>query len=234
MSSVAAVRIGLLLSVRLPLFLVCASLALAQGGTDPKLKAVDYDVQAQSKGISIGAEFMIHSVSGQGQTYITKEFLVVEVALYPPKGQGVTVNEGAFALRINGKKPALAPVAPALVASSLHHPDWQTPSGPQVEAGGGVGTTGVILGRPAPSQIPGQPVPQPAPQSRIPRVPAPDYGGPQAEPRVTASELVVQMALPEGESHGPVSGFLYFPFGGKTASIKSLELIYEDAVLKLR
>jgi hypothetical protein len=216
--------------VRFPLLVCCASLALAQGGTEPKPKAEDYDVHAQSKDIAIGAEFMIHSFSGQGQTYITKDFLVVEVALYPPKDQNVTVNEGAFALRINGKKQVLVPVAPSMVASSLQHPEWQT--GPRLEAGGGMGNTGVILGRPAPTQVPGG---QPPPQSRVPRVPGPDNsGGIEPERRVTAPELLAQTALPEGPHRGPVSGFLYFPYRGKTTSIKSLELLYEDAVLRLR
>lgn len=47
-------------------------------------------------------------------------------------------------------------------------------------------------------------------------------------------ELVVQTALPEGSRRGPVSGYLYFAYKGKTASIKTLELLYEDAVLRLR
>jgi hypothetical protein len=214
----------------LPLFLCCVSLALAQGGTEPKPKAEDYDVHAQSKYIAIGAEFMVHSFSGQGQTYIAKDFLVVEVALYPPKGQSVDVNEGAFALRINGKKQVLVPAPPSMAASSLQHPEWQT--GPRLEAGGGMGNTGVILGRPVPTQVPGG---QPPPQSRVPRVPGPDNpGGIEPERRVTAPELLVQTALPEGPHRGPASGFLYFPYKGKSTSIKSLELLYEDVVLKLR
>jgi hypothetical protein len=214
----------------MPLLFCCASLALAQGGSEPKPKAEDYDVHALSKDIAIGAEFMIHSFSGQGQTYIAKDFLVVEVALYPPKGQSVTVNEGAFALRINGKKQVLAPATPSMAASSLQHPEWQ--QGPRLEGGGGMGNTGVILGRPVPTQVPGG---QPPPQSRVPRVPAPDNpSGVEPERRVTAPELLLQTALPEGPHRGPVSGFLYFPYKGKTTSIKSLELLYEDAVLKLR
>jgi hypothetical protein len=216
--------------VRLTLFLCFVSLALAQGGSEPKPKAEDYDVHAQSKYIAIGAEFMIHSFSGQGQTYLAKDFLVVEVALYPPKGQSVGVNEGAFALRINAKKQVLVPVAPSMVASTLQHPEWQT--GPRLEAGGGMGNTGVILGRPTPTQVPGG---QPPPQSRVPRVPGQDNpSGIEPERRVTAPELLVQTALPEGPHRGPVSGFLYFPYRGKTTSIKSLELLYEDVVLKLR
>ena len=217
---------GLSWGVRFPLFLCCASLTLAQGGTDPKPKVEDYGVHAQSKDIAIGAEFMIHSFSGQGQTYLAKDFLVVEVALYPPKGRSVNVNEGAFALRINGKKQALVPVASSMVAASLQHPEWHP--GPEVDVG--LGDTGVVLGRPAPTQVPGG---QPAP--RMPRVPPPDNpGGIEPEHRVTAHELVVQTALPEGPHKGPVSGFLFFPYQGKTTSIKSLELLYEDVVLKLR
>jgi hypothetical protein len=212
------------------LLLCCASLGLAQGGTEPKPHAEDYDVHGQSKETAIGAEFMIHSFSGQGQTYIAPDFLVVEVALYPPKGQGVTVDEGAFALRINGKRQTLSPAVPSMVVSSLQHPDWRA-AGPHLEAGGGLGNTGVILGRPAPTQVPGG---QPPPQSRVPRLPSPNNGGIEPEKPVTAQELVVQTALPEGPHRGPVAGFLYFPYTGKSTSIKSLELLYEDAVLKLR
>jgi hypothetical protein len=51
---------------------------------------------------------------------------------------------------------------------------------------------------------------------------------------VTPQELLVQTALPVDPHRGPVSGFLYFPFTGKTSSIKSLELIWQGASLKLR
>ena len=92
----------------------------------------------------------------------------------------------------------------------------------------------MILGRPVPTQVPGG-----QPQPRAPRLPPtsdPDNnpGGVTTEPRVPASELVVQMALPEGPYRGPVSGFLYFPYKGKTTSIKSLDLLYQDTVLRLR
>ena len=117
---------------------------LAQsGGTDPKPKAEDYDVHAVSNGVSIGAEFMIHSFSGKDETYITSDFLVVEVALYPPKDMSVNppkytnvqVKSGEFALRINGKKQMLAPAPPGLVVSTLQNAEWQ--SGPRLEGGGG-------------------------------------------------------------------------------------------------
>lgn len=209
------------------LLFCCAAAALGQGGTDPKAKAEDYEVHGRSKDVAIGAEYMIHSFSGQGQTYIAKDFLVVEVALYPPKGQDIEVNEGRFALRVNGKKQALTPAPPQMVATSLQHPEWRT--GPRLEGGGGLGNGGVIFGRPVPQQVPGgQQPPPPLPS------PADNPSGIDTEPRVKAPELVVQTALQEGKQRGPVSGFLYFPYKGKTTSIKSLELLYEDVVLQLR
>ncbi len=222
---------GLSWVVRLFLLFACASLALAQGGgTEPKAKAEDYEAHGQLKDIAIGAEFMIHSFSGQGETYIAKDFLVVEVALFPPKGQAVDVNGGAFSLRINGNRKPLMPAAPGMVIASLERPEWQ--SGPRLEGGGGLGNTGVILGRPVPSQVPnGQPVPTRRPS------PVPDPTNPvgvERQEHISATDLVGQTALPEGHFGGAVSGYLYFPFRGKSTSIKSLELLWKDAVIKLR
>jgi hypothetical protein len=42
---------------------------------------------------------------------------------------------------------------------------------------------------------------------------------------VKAEDLVVQAALPDGEHHGPSSGFLYFHYRGKVKGIHSLELV---------
>ena len=207
-----------------------AATALAMGqGTEPKPKPEEYEVHGQSKNIAIGAEYMVHSFSGDGRTFIAKDFLVVEVALYPPKLQYFKVNEGAFSLRINGRK-AIAPVPASMVASTLAHPDFNT--GPHLEAGGSLGNTGVILGRPRPTDIPQAPAP------RAPQPPgAPDPGPPGGitpERRATAEEIAAQAALPEGEFRGAVSGYLYFPYKGKAGSIQSVELVYEETVLKLR
>lgn len=217
--------------MRWTLLLACASAALAQSGTDPKPRAEDYEVHGRSKDVAIGAEFMIHSFSGKDQTYIAKDFLVVEVALYPPKDSSIQVNGGRFALRINGKKQVMPPVQPQMVAASLQHPEWQWQTGPRLEGGGGLDNAGVILGRPRPTQVPGGQEPRGPTQ---PRAPVDRPGGIEPEPRAPAHELVVQTALPQGSYKGPVSGFLYFPYKGKTTSIKSLDLLYEDAVIQLR
>ena len=208
------------------LCLCFTGLVFAQG-TEPKAKAEDYEVSAQAKDFRAGAEFMVHSFSGGGRTYIIENYLVVEVALYPPKGEKVNVNPGAFRLRIDGKKPILQPDPPATAVAAMQHQG--STLGKLLGAAAGMG--GVVLGGgQGPNQVPG------GPGTRTPpRAPAPDPPGgiPRAEP-VDAGELLEATALASGSFPGPVAGFLYFPYRGKPGKIQTLELLYEDALLKLR
>ena len=89
---------------------------------------------------------------------------------------------------------------------------------------GTMGTPGQYPGSPPPGSR--MPVPQPPPRDR-------SAGIPKTE-RVKPEELMIQTAMPEGEHQSAVSGYLYFPYSGKIKSIKTLELLYGDAVLKLR
>jgi hypothetical protein len=60
------------------------------------------------------------------ETYIAPDYLVVEVALYPPKGETTAVELSDFALRINGKKTLLTRQAPSMVAAGLNRPQRQS------------------------------------------------------------------------------------------------------------
>ncbi|HWC98421.1 MAG TPA: hypothetical protein VG456_16795 [Candidatus Sulfopaludibacter sp.] len=213
-----------------PLLWFCLVGAIYAQGTTPKEKPEDYPVHAQARSASLGAEFMIHSFSGGEQTYLVKDYIVIEVALYPPKGQPVDVHSGNFMVRINGKKQELLPQPPSIVAASMTHPEWGGPS--RVEAGAGAGPAGVSLGQPRPMQIPGIPMPGQTPAPT--RVPKDNPGGLEPREKVTADQLLLITALPQGQSPRPVSGFLYFAYTGKASSIKTLELRYDDALLKLR
>jgi len=214
--------------VRWSLLFLCVSVLEGQGGTDPKPKPEDYEAHTKVGAVSIGAEFLIHSFSGQNVTYLAPDFLVVEVALYPPKGAEIDVQPTGFSLRLNGRKP-LSPAQVSLVQSSLDHPEWRPT--PRLEAGAGVGDGAVVLGAPRQEKIPGRP-PQTYP------VPGPDENpaapGVSRDPHPTASQLLVQTALPVGIHRGPVSGYLYFPFRGKPGSLKTVELLFQDAVVHLR
>jgi hypothetical protein len=205
-------------------------------GTGPKPKPADYPAHAEAGTISAGAEYMVHSFSGRGQTFVAKDYLVVEVALYGAKDARIEVQQSHFTLHVSGSKKTLLAQSPSFVAASLKYPDWE--AHPTLEAGAGVGNAGVILGRP--QQVERFPGDRRPPQTRTPRPPeAPEQDhGVNTEPPPKAEEVVIQTALPEGNLKLPVSGYLYFVYKGNVTGIKSLELVYagpaEQARLKLR
>ena len=206
-----------------------ASACFAQSlGTVPKPKAEEYEVHSLAGQTGVGAEYMVHSFSAGEQTYLVDGYLVVEVALYPPKGMEVQVRAPEFTLRINGKRP-LAAAVPQMVATKMARPEWR--QGPRLEGDAGLGNVGVVLGRPTPTQAPGgPPVTGPTP----PRAPDSTPGGAARPEPERADEVLVRTALPEGDFEGPVSGYLYFPFKGKSTSVKSVELLCYGLVLELK
>lgn len=227
--------------MRLLVAFFCSGLALAQTnkpspvalGSEPKPKAEDYEAHAKIGTIEIGAEFMVRSYSRGNAMYVANDYVTVEVALYAPKGQSVEIGYLDFELRINGKKQTLMAQNPYIVAASVAHPEWQSQR-PSAEAIGGIGNARVTLGGP-----PRTPLPTGAPPDNtgptIPQVPKPEpQEGGDVQPAKTADEIAVEAALPEGKNRAPVSGFLYFLYTGRNKSIKQVELLYRDTVLKLR
>jgi hypothetical protein len=196
---------------------------LSRSGTTTKPSAEDYPVRAKLEKLSIGAEYMVHSFSSGRQMFIAKDYLVVEVALYPAKGENLLVDAGQFSLRVNGRKQALSPQAPEMVANALRFPDVNNSSGlhPTAQLGP------IILGQPQPTErFPGDP----NGRTGVPPPPMPDDNpsGLDKEPPVRAEDLAIETALPEGEHHGPTSGFLYFPYRGNIHHIRSLELLFSS------
>jgi hypothetical protein len=214
------------------LLLLPAAAAFGQG-TEPKPKAEDYEVHAGTRTAAIGAEYMVHSFSRGDKAFLAKDYLVVEVALFPPKGETIEVQNSDFSLRINGRKAMLLPEAVSMVAGSLQHPEWEQPK-PTGEIDAGAGNAGVILGGPPrnPNPFPGS---NPPGSQLPPRVPVPqDNPGGVEKEQVKAEVIAVETALVEGPHHAAFSGFLYFAYRGKPSSVKTLELLYRDAVLKLK
>lgn len=192
-------------------------LLAAQPAEAPREHAADYPAHVELGKAAIGSEYTVHSFSGGRATFVAPDFLVLEVALFPAPGESLMVNAGQFTLRLNHKKEALQAQAPQLVAATLRYPDFQ--SGPRMVANAGP----VIFGQPAPvERFPGDPE---ARQRTPPRAPTDNPNVPENEPE-RAEELVVQVALPEGETSRPVHGYLYFAHTGKLKSIRSLELNY--------
>ena len=220
--------------MRFLLLLCAAGLVFAQG-TETKGKAEEYDVHGPLKAGQIGAEYMVHSYSRGEQMFIAKDYLVVEVAIFPTKGTQFEVAHTDFSLRINGKKEVLLAVAPTMVATDMEHPENKPQrDGPHLEAGGGIGDIGVSTGGPPvnPNPFPGSKKPGTPPYPPV-EIPRDNPGGATKEP-LNPIEVLMTTALVEGPHRGPTSGFLYFPYRHKMSSLKSLELVYGDAVLKLK
>jgi hypothetical protein len=181
----------------------------------------------------VTAEFHVRSVSSGSEMFVTPDYLVVEVTVAPPERGEILVSHSHFTLRMNGKKQVLFPQAPAFVAASLRHPDWEMRPGVVAQAGP------IILGRPEVTErFPGDPIP---PRSRLPappKAPAPENPSGAETERKKPADVVVEAALPEGKTTAVVKGYLYFAHRGAIKKIKSLELIYQgpagDTVIKLR
>jgi hypothetical protein len=198
-----------------------APVLMAQRGLQPKPKASDYPASARGQGVEIGAEYLVHTLKSGDDSFFVPDYLVIEVAVYPAKGETGTISSDQFSLRINGKKQVLWAQPPGFVAASLKYPDWTRK--PALQAGAAAGNTGIILGRPASvGRYPGDPEAR-----RLPDPPKVQQQ-PEKEPQQTGDQAVTETALANGKLEGPVSGYLYFEYKGKTAKIKSLELIYRS------
>ncbi len=208
--------------VSIRLLLCCPAILLA--GTEPKSSAIEYPAHGMSGDIAIGAEYLVRSFSGRNQTFFSRDHLVVEVALYPATGQSLQISNGQFTLRIN-KKELIPAQGAEFVAAGFKYPDWQYR--PRLEGMAGAGSGGIIVGRPEPRErFPGDPMPG---QTRLPprpRAPEADHTGSETQPSARAEDVVIETALAEGEFAAAAGGHLYFPYKGKTKSIRSVELLY--------
>ena len=195
-------------------------------GTKVRASASQYPFHIALKDgrAAVGAEFMGHTIEGQQTTFVADDYIVVEVAIYPAKGQTLNVSMGDFQLRVNEKR-VLMPQPAQLAATRMKYPDWDNST--QLEAAGGIGGIGAGVGRPPVSQprFPGAPTDQ----TRLPRR-DPVRSQETVVAKQTAPEAVVYAALPEGPTSAPVSGLLYFEFKGKLKSLKSMELLIRSAV----
>jgi len=220
---------------RLPLLSIFALLCFGQT-EEPRPKPTDYPAHASLKTVALGAEFMVHTFTGRGRTFLLDNYLVVEVAVYPASGTRPMVAHSHFTLRVNGKLHLLAQ-APQFAAASLKYPDWERK--PELVVGAGTGDAGVLIGRqPRVERFPGDPRPGQERLPNPPRVPTSEDRSGIGKQEVSPAEVCVEQALPEGIAAGPIRGYLYFPFKGKMKSIKELDLLYasegQKASLALR
>src|ERR1700722_8576540 len=83
-------------------------------GMPPRANPTEYQAQAQTGKVTIGAEFLGHAVPTPEQTVESEDYIVVEAGLFGLPGGKITLARGDFSLRINGKK-APSPSEPYVV-----------------------------------------------------------------------------------------------------------------------
>ena len=138
------------------LALLLASCLYAAEMKPPRTEPQHFPVQASAGPLTIAAEYLVRGLPGDKQVFFVRDFLVVEVALFPAKGTQATVKNTAFSLRLNNEKIPLQPATPGMVAAAFKYDDWT--QRPTVEASAGVNDRGVILGRPKQTErFPGDP-----------------------------------------------------------------------------
>src|SRR5262249_30321850 len=119
-------------------------------------KVTDFPVNTKCDQVSIGAEFLAHSLLSEHGNLLIRDYLVVEAGVQPARGAHPLLAATHFTLRVNGKKSALLSQTPEMVAASVKYDDWERRPG--VEASAGMGNTGVIIGRPRQTErFPGDP-----------------------------------------------------------------------------
>jgi hypothetical protein len=209
------------------LLLALVSAAWLSAQTTAKEKATDYPVHADVGTLSIGAEYLVHSIPAHSQTFFARDYLVVDVAVFPGRQEPVEIGNNTFTLRINGRKETIFRDTPGFVAASLKYPDWEQQRRAEMEAG--VGNAGVTIGRPtAVGRFPDDPTPGHSRLPPAPKAPTPDESaGIEQDAPQNVDEALAQVALPDGPASKPVAGYIFFHYRGKAKSIKSVELVYE-------
>jgi hypothetical protein len=207
--------------------IACAAVALCQSATGDRQKAGDYPVSAGLLREDLGAEFLVHSIPASGGYYFAKEYLVVDVGVFPRPGIHLAVSSGQFSLRLNGGNGLMAQ-SPGAVAASLKYPDWNGQRGLSGTMGIPGGPNATVSTSPAPvGRFPGDP--------RVGNGPNGSVQSDEDQP-----ERQVEMAaLPDAITGRPLKGCLFFASDIKATKIKSLELEWtgpegDHAVLKLK
>lgn len=200
------------------LFCLLGAFALsASDGLPPRHTADSYPNKGEANGLVVGVEVMDPDrVRSEFSTSLVPDYLVVEVALYPPKGSTLDIVGLDFGLRVDGR--LIRPAVPRTIAgmnqkrSNARGRDivlWPSVGvstgtyGTGTNVGVGVGTGG---GAPGPAST-------------------------DRDRRIMETELE-DRSLQEGAASGPVAGYLFFPAGRVQSG--SMEFVYQHNGAELK
>lgn len=178
-------------------------------GMPPRVAPTEYQAHAKAGDVTIGAEFMGHSIPTPEHIFSTEDYIIVEAGLFGPAGAHTTLSRDDFSLRINGKKIASPSEPFELVSHTLKDPEWQPPKTDDEKESKSSLTTGG--GGQGGDKLP--PIP--------PKMPFPL--------RRAMEQQVHRSFMEQGDRPLPQAGLLFFSYHGKAENIRSLELIYSGA-----
>lgn len=178
----------------------------------PRTAPSDYQAKAQAGKFTIAAEFTGHSLPTSLGPLTSEDYVAVEVAVYGPPGEKLTLSEADFSLRINGAKKPIPAGRYEMTYNSLKDPEWVPDVPVEKKSKTGLGTGGGEQGDNTPPSPP--PIPFPAKRAM--------------------QQRVQKAALPEGERVLPQAGVLFFQSRKESKKIQSLELLYDGPAGKAR
>ncbi len=213
-------------------FLACliAGAAFASDqGVPARSSPNDYAVQGPAGAAKIAAAIIPpNQVSKMFSPDINKNYIVVEVAIYPQPGMPFDVESSDFALRVgqhvgradkpldvapwpeSHRTPSHLPVDVTTEAGVIH----ESSNDPVYGRQHGTSTySGVAVSSADPNNAP----------------PPPD---PRVDPRIVSDKLQ-RMALAEGDTKAAIAGYLYFPQYAKRKKSDEIELKYAKDNLTL-
>lgn len=197
-------------------------------GIRPRGSSTDYRSQETRNGTTVAAQIVpADQVRSTFSTELTRDYVVVEVAVYPPP-DGVNVGPADFLLRCGTEM--IRPGNPNAIATRKQQKNAPRNSDIDIYPSVGVGyetgnngpygrsrgvytTTGVAVA----TGGAGNPRPASTDQDR----------------RTMALELEEQQ-LPNGLATKPVAGYLYFPFPSSKQKHVAYELDYDGAAGRMR
>ncbi len=173
----------------------------------PLPKTTDFLAHGKLPGIEIGARYLPNGLPSDAAVRAGKDFLVVDVGIFPETRGGISVSKSQFTLSVDGKT-MLAARSPVANSSNGPAVAAREPHDGSVELGGPP-----ITGHPGGKEL------ESMPRRPISLDPQPDAG--------QSTARAGKVALPEGPTNKPVSGYLFFRFEGNPKAIRSLDLVYD-------
>jgi len=206
--------------------------ASAGDGVPPRAKASDYPVSRDAQAATIGAALVPPALAKKlFPADVSKDYVVVEVGVYPVTGQIADVDSFDFGLKL-GPDDVSHPRNPEEIVSMWVEKNAPKPPDKPVDVHGETGVVYQSGNDPAYGRTKGwgtysgvgvgvnEPTP-PQPLSMDPRV---------------VDAIIRGRALPEGPAARPIAGYLYFPVVSrkhKNAAPMELQYIKDGVVVTL-